>query len=657
MATVLKTPGVYIEEIPKLPPSIAQVETAIPAFIGYTEKAKKKIDDDLVMEPLRLSSLKEYQTYFGYSEKETSIGVQVLNADLPNEEVIVTQPSNPSPFKMYYNMQMYFANGGGPCFIVSVGTYASARTNNSVAPVILNEQAGFMGLNDGLNAIALKDEPTLLVFPDASALTDDAEFYGLYNSALTQCNKLQDRFTLLDTYSDKEYNNGVADVDPVEEIRSNISPEKDMLKYGATYYPYLETTLDYAYSEGETEVNGLNISLSATAQKVVDGIDLLELETLLTAIVDTKLEIEAASESDALLSKNTIINQVNALIGYLESNKNSINNLIEEATESEEPTLVEPAATSLVANMTTWMDANLEQIIADLYGKLYKLNQDDTKAKLVGTLTTNATNIYGVLGINEGTITDSTIHDSLEAQKTTATNELFDLKAAIDALGITTLPKLSDIKATNNALYNQIKSEISRLNVTLTPSSTIAGIYARVDGSRGVWKAPANVGFNYVVKPSVFVSHEDQMGLNVDTLAGKSINAIRSFTGRGTVVWGARTLAGNDNEWRYVSVRRFFNMVEQSCKNATEPFVFEPNDANTWLKVQTMIENYLTNLWREGALQGEKPEHAFYVAVGLGKTMSALDILEGRMIVEIGMAVVRPAEFIILEFSHKLAES
>ena len=145
--------------------------------------------------------------------------------------------------------------------------------------------------------------------------------------------------------------------------------------------------------------------------------------------------------------------------------------------------------------------------------------------------------------------------------------------------------------------------------------------------------------------------------MNVDSTAGKSVNAIRPFVGRGTLVWGARTLAGNDNEWRYVNVRRFFNFVEESVKKSTEQFTFEPNDANTWVKVQAMIENFLTIQWREGALQGIKPEHAFYVAVGLGKTMTPLDILEGRMIVEIGMAVVRPAEFIILRFSHKLAES
>jgi len=122
-------------------------------------------------------------------------------------------------------------------------------------------------------------------------------------------------------------------------------------------------------------------------------------------------------------------------------------------------------------------------------------------------------------------------------------------------------------------------------------------------------------------------------------------------------VWGARTLAGNDNEWRYVPVRRFFNMVEESVKKSTSWVVFEPNDANTWVKVKSMIENFLTLLWREGALAGAKPEEAFFVNVGLNQTMTFVDILEGRMIIRIGMAAVRPAEFIILEFSHKIQTS
>jgi hypothetical protein len=162
---------------------------------------------------------------------------------------------------------------------------------------------------------------------------------------------------------------------------------------------------------------------------------------------------------------------------------------------------------------------------------------------------------------------------------------------------------------------------------------------------------------NAVTDVTCKITDDIQNGLNVDVTAGKSVNAIRAFTGKGILVWGARTLSGNDNEWRYVSVRRFFNMVEESVKKATYQFVFEPNDANTWVKVRAMIENYLTVLWRQGALAGAKPEQAFYVKVGLNITMTAQDILEGYMNVEIGMAVVRPAEFIVLKFSHKMQES
>jgi hypothetical protein len=162
---------------------------------------------------------------------------------------------------------------------------------------------------------------------------------------------------------------------------------------------------------------------------------------------------------------------------------------------------------------------------------------------------------------------------------------------------------------------------------------------------------------NRVAGPSEAIDDVTQEKLNVDTVGGKSINAIRFFTGRGTIVWGARTLAGNDNEWRYINVRRFFNMVEESVKKSTAWAVFEPNAAPLWIKVKGMIENYLTLKWRDGALAGARPNDAFYVKVGLGQTMTAQDILEGMLNVEIGMAVVRPAEFIVLKFSHIMQKS
>ncbi|MCZ6774498.1 MAG: phage tail sheath subtilisin-like domain-containing protein, partial [Proteobacteria bacterium] len=205
--------------------------------------------------------------------------------------------------------------------------------------------------------------------------------------------------------------------------------------------------------------------------------------------------------------------------------------------------------------------------------------------------------------------------------------------------------------------YKNIIAGVNRELSPMPPSGAVVGAYAAVDDARGVWKAPANVSLNSVKDLTRNITADEQENLNVDTVAGKSINAIRPFTGKGILIWGARTLAGNDNEWRYVPVRRLYNMVEESVQKATSPVVFEPNDANTWTKVKTMIDNFLTRLWRDGALAGSKPEQAFFVRIGLGKTMTAIDILEGRLIIEIGLAAVRPAEFIILKFMHKLQEA
>lgn len=222
--------------------------------------------------------------------------------------------------------------------------------------------------------------------------------------------------------------------------------------------------------------------------------------------------------------------------------------------------------------------------------------------------------------------------------------------------------KLDTIKTSNTSVYNAILRALENdptVKLVTPPSPLVAGVYARTDSNRGVWKAPAgyDASLSGAAQPAVLVTNDINDLLNVDATSGKSVNAIREFRGRGTLVWGARTLAGNDNENRYVPVRRFLNFAEESVKKAVGRFVFDPNDANTWTKVRTMIENFLIVQWRDGALQGAKPEHAFYVKVGLNQTMSAQDILDGYMIVEIGLAIVRPAEFIVLRFSQMMPQS
>ena len=214
--------------------------------------------------------------------------------------------------------------------------------------------------------------------------------------------------------------------------------------------------------------------------------------------------------------------------------------------------------------------------------------------------------------------------------------------------------RLSSLKTgANNQLYNRVKNELSKFTLDMPPCGAVSGAYARVDRDRGVWKAPANVGLLGILGPTEKISDTAQERLNVHE-SGKSINAIRSFSGKGTLIWGARTLDGNSNEWRYVNVRRLFIMIEESIQKACAFAVFEPNTASTWLKVKAMIESFMYSLWQRGALAGASPKEAYRISVGLGITMTEQEVNEGLMRVRVAVAAVRPAEFILLEFSHKL---
>ena len=211
------------------------------------------------------------------------------------------------------------------------------------------------------------------------------------------------------------------------------------------------------------------------------------------------------------------------------------------------------------------------------------------------------------------------------------------------------------IRGFSGAYKDLLKEMLEQRNL-LPAAPAMAGVYTMVDNSRGVWKAPANVGLNSVIAPSVSITNKEQEDLNV-TLTGKSVNAIRSFVGEGVKVWGARTLDGNSQDWRYVNVRRTLIFIEQSVKAAAKAYVFEPNDSNTWILLKGMLNNFLTNLWKQGALAGASPGEAFNVSVGLGTTMTPVDILDGIMRVNVKVAITRPAEFIVITFQQKMQES
>ncbi|MBN2486391.1 MAG: phage tail sheath subtilisin-like domain-containing protein [Bacteroidales bacterium] len=580
------TPGVYIEEISKLPASVAPVATAIPAFVGYTEKSVKKGVTLPANTPVRITSLLEYEEIFGKAFDE-ALTVTLTGTGVTEEKtsIAVAATTKLSPYILYYNLVMYFANGGGPCYVVSVGTYTPDPVPADPSTLI-----SLGALQAGLAAVEKEDEVTLLVVPDAIIL-NAAGRKTINDDMLTQCSVQQDRFALIDArvLGGTVFDDGVG-------FRADVGA--DYLKYGACYYPSLKTTIDLNFED-----SGIAITDSRTGAVFTGGRSLDDVNNGIAAAV-------AATGTIAVDDYNLLAGDVVTINGH---------DFTEGVDWNAGSTNIQ-AATSLHTAITSYADAAY------------------TATRVSGIITLTA-NTAGATG------------NSITLAYTDNGDAGIIISGANLAGG-------SNGVAPDKTLYNNIVKEIKKLyKITLYPSSAMAGVFARVDYERGVWKAPANVSLRLVKEPTVLVTHEQQMDMNVDATSGKSINIIRKFAGKGSIVWGARTLAGNDNEWRYVPVRRFYNFVEESVKKATEFVVFEPNDAKTWLRTKTMIENFLVTLWRQGALAGAKTDEAFFVKVGLGETMTALDILEGRMNVEIGMAVVRPAEFIILKFSHKLQES
>jgi phage tail sheath protein FI len=596
---------------------------------------------------------------------------------------------------MYYSLQLFFANGGGPCYIISVGRYGNDLDEADTQITAINNSTA---LNDGLAELEKVDEPTLILFPDATKVSGITitDFYGLYNNALMQCQNLQDRFTLIDTLN---YDESSPTDTNIDDLRAKISSEKDTIKYGAVYYPHLETILDYAFDSSKIILKHYSYTAKAYDQ-IAAGLATIENPTTgIDATVAKLIDVDTApgdisgQMSDLLLQmysndatgfdlggtfvsnpakKGAFLDKLNALLISLESLSLLRNSLNDEAnaaisTIDEDPVIANNITSTLTAFNANFTAANkIDSVYKNLKTLKKKIQDENTPAKMLKIISTDTVSFDKELKklVN---YTDLNTQTAITIVTNNFSSIKADLLALVNAIksvsgkdvnnGALNGRKLSTLESIDNATFNKILTEIYNLPITLPPSSAIAGVYARVDRDRGVWKAPANVSLNYVIKPTVQITNTIQDNLNVDTVAGKSINAIRTFTGKGTLVWGSRTLAGNDSEWRYVPVRRFFNMAEESIKKATEQFVFEPNDANTWIRVRAMIENFLILQWRAGALAGAKPEQAFYVRIGLGQTMSAMDILDGKMIIEIGLAVVRPAEFIILRFSHKMQES
>ena len=556
MAKIYQTPGVYIEERSAFPNSAVPVATAVPAFIGYTEKAIRD-KKPLTLKPTKISSYGEYLMFFG-GPSTTKLTVAASTQEGVPYNLSITE----SYFTLHSQMKMFFSNGGTDCYIVSVGGYIKTAKDGKESPNTVEMAV----LQTGIEPLLKEMEPTMLLIPELTTIpltrddngdaTDDdvKELYTLNAEVLNHCGVvMRNRFAIMDVWMDREkYQNDSYNMErDINLFREGVN--SPVLAWGATYFPWLHTTAVTA-----SEVNVLNVFNLGAATEVVD--------------------YDPATQFN---EKGEILKRDEFKTTFLKTE---------------------------VTSLTTLLEKSLNQ---DVFDGNVKMKQA-IKIKPL---------LKEIAAVTEANVTELT-------QSLLAVSPMF------------------------KSLMKDLRKELN----LLPPSASMAGIYSMVDDNVGVFQSPANIGVGSVIKPAVNISSDQQEDLNIP-IGGKAVNAIRSFPGKGVLVWGARTLDGNSQDWRYISVRRTVIYIEQSIKYAAEPYVFEPNTSSTWSNMKALLVNFLTNVWQSGALAGATAEDAFSVDVGLGSTMTPVDILDGYMRISVKIAVTRPAEFIVITFEQKMQQS
>ena len=583
MPTAYKTPGVYLVEKDAFPGSVVEVATAVPAFIGYTEKTEYN-KNSLINKPVRITSFAEYLSIFGgapsvrytYKKDNSNDAKAVLSA----------KPA----FRLYDSMRIFFQNGGTTCYICSVGGYTVEKEkpdptdNTKKITVIENNEIDQEVLCKGITPFEKEQEPTLMIIPDAVSLADADLCANVHTALLAHCNKMQNRFTILDVFEGFTERN--LEKDCVADFREKVGTM--YLNYGASYYPWVKTNVvssnevSFAIIEPEKDAKG---QVTGTPYKQLA--DDLKISVLPDLTDDDYKELVAAKLENfpADLFPINIEKDFDAV-------KKTLDNVVVPEAKPDDPDDVK--------------------------------NKEKIKAQL--------NNLCSYLQKNKDLI------------------KIFQRLSSFDMTNDDLTDLHNQLMAVCPAYVEMVSQMLDELNL-MAPSAAMAGVYARVDNSNGVWKAPANVSINGVVSTAVNMTNEEQEDLNVP-LNGKAVNAIRYFIGDGIKVWGARTLNGNSLDWRYINVRRTIIMLEESIKQACKAYVFENNTATTWLTMKNMIDNFLNGIWRRGGLAGQTPEDAYEVHVGLGDTMTAEDILEGYLRITVKVALIRPAEFIELTFQQ-----
>lgn len=738
---VQKTPGVYIVENNAFPNSMFQVPTAVPAFIGYTHTAMIN-DISLYQQPTRLNSMAEYLSFFGGPpEPQFKIiplaardGPSPLSAqgvalppELPIAKFTVASPTGSEEyelvqlnkaFALFSAMRLFFLNGGGECYVTSIGTYDGDRIE---ADAMIR----------AISRLRKQPEPTMLVVPETTRLPrQDAA--KVHNAMLKHCGTdMKNRFAILDIHGGYLAQTNPRG-DPIEVFRNDIGG--DDLGYGAAYYPWLDSTLyqsrDFTYENidfdsRETFIELLKRSVPNSTEIAAEidriGTPVLTGDfaimvpsgaTVVLGVDDISAKDETSNaakliyeiDGDALgmcgqlvlsgtkgpaLTTFTQQELETGQVSFIHDPALGAAGQFDLAVKDETGTVTEPRKIVIIAGTAVMnlKDVALGKTIVIDVAKDHSgsdpssvtlLDADPVEIAKEGNATgemaeTKTVPKVGVWSVGPGgRVTFAPVADFTGSQATVrytlsvdgVVQGPFEIKVLLEAdqtdrafVEVSAKTTIDKTMRATVPLYADVMNAITSYMNVLPPAAAMAGIYTELDSSRGVWKAPANVAVRAVSGPMVTIGHQEQEDLNVSPTTGKSINAIRSFANEGTLVWGARTLDGNSLDWRYVNVRRTMIMLEQSIQLGAKAFVFEPNTANTWGTIRSGIENFLTEVWKQGGLAGAVPADAFSVHIGLGESMTSQDILDGVMRFTVLVAISRPAEFIEITFQQQMQKS
>ncbi len=629
-----KTPGVYVQELDAFPPSIVGVETAVPAFIGYTKSAEKA-GRSVTLRPIRISSMVDYVSIFGGAPN-----YQFAFQAMPTTAADIAAAKDKSD-KAATAKTAADAKAAAAADPDKAGAQKAATDADAAAKQASDDYTKLKAAFDATPAGQAEEKA--LASEKAAA---DAAHALTTNQNDATAKALADS-TAKTAADDRRAANDAA-------AAALKAVPKDVTIGGKSYGLVLDKTLYLYNSLRLFYANGGGDCYIVSVGSYDDAISLSDLTAGLDAVRDlvgpTMLVVPEAAE----LGQSQHATLVQAMLRQCYEKQDrvaildvwNIDKLAPNFTQADLADNIAPFRNDLASVNSLYLK----------YGMAYApfLQTSIVDPSEVSFMNFSAGSRADLQTAIEGEIARLFPDAKIANLETGFFGELKTIDAIADADEQTKkFKQLNQNLVVQLPVFKDIYAVMAAKLGTLPPSGAMAGIYTQNDATRGVWNAPANIGLVAVTGPTIRISNTMQDDLNMP-INGLAINAIRDFVGRGTLVWGARTLDGNSNDWRYIQVRRALIYIEQSVELALNKFVFEPNVAQTWVTVSSMIGSFLRGVWSAGGLMGATPAEAFSVQCGLGSTMTAQDILDGRMIVQIKLQMVHPAEFIVLAFQQQM---